>query len=148
MKYFAYGSNMNIKRMQARGVRVSSGVKGCLFGYSLKFNKISKLMDGCACANIVKKSDGKVEGILYDITDQCIENLDEYESYPYEYDRRIFSIKLVDGTVQKALAYVAQPYRTSSNMRPTKEYLSHLLCAEGLLSADYIRSLNNHKTAD
>jgi hypothetical protein len=42
MFYFAYGSNLNKKRMLERGVIVNNIIPAKLFNYELKFNKVSK----------------------------------------------------------------------------------------------------------
>jgi gamma-glutamylcyclotransferase (GGCT)/AIG2-like uncharacterized protein YtfP len=146
MKYFAYGSNMNIKRMEARGVRFSNRLKACLSGYNLKFNKISTRSAGEGVANIVKEENGIVEGVLYEITKEGIENLDKHEKYPFEYDRRLFSVRLINGIEHKAHVYIAQPDKISNTLKPTKKYLFHLLCAEDLLSTNYFLKLSSHNT--
>ena len=148
MKYFAYGSNMNIMRMEARGVRISQRIKACVFGYSLKFNKTSRQFSGVGYANIVREDRGIVEGILYEITKDCIENLDKYEKYPEEYDRRLINVNLTSGIEYEAHVYIAQPHKTSDTLKPTKEYLSHLLCAKDLLSSDYRLKLSSQNTVD
>lgn len=148
MKYFAYGSNMNIKRMEQRGVTVFKRAKACLFGYTLRFNKTTYTFGGAGHANIVENENELVQGILYEIDNKGIFNLDKYESYPVEYDRRLMSVILKNGVEKEAYVYIAQPTRTSDDLIPTKEYLSHLLCAEGLLSADYMSRLNTQKTID
>lgn len=148
MKYFAYGSNMNIKRMEARGITFSNRLKACLFGYNLKFNKTSTQLTGQGYANIVREDSGLVEGILYEITKQGLENLDKYEQYPFEYDRRLFSVRLTDGIDHMAHVYIAQAHKTADTLKPTINYLSHLLRAQDLLSGDYMLKLSAQKTID
>jgi gamma-glutamylcyclotransferase len=148
MKYFAYGSNMNPARMQARGVRFSSRIKACLFGYGLKFNKTSARLAGEGYANIVKEDNGKVEGMLYEVSKECIENLDMYEQYPDHYNRKMFKLKIKNGTECMAYAYIAEPHKTSDNLKPSRQYLSHLLCANDLLTSEYISKLCAQKTID
>ena len=99
-------------------------------------------------ANIVREDRGIVEGILYEITKECIENLDKYEKYPEEYDRRLIEVRLISGIEHNAHVYIAQPHKTSDTLKPTKEYLSHLLCAKDLLSSDYMLKLNSQNTID
>jgi len=148
MNYFAYGSNMNIQRMQQRDVYFSTRQKACLFGYCLSFNKSSSFSDGRGYANIVANPDGRVEGILYDITEQGIINLDGYEKYPHEYDRQQLVVRLKSGEEVTAHAYISQPNRICNDLRPTKEYLRHLLCAGDLLSTNYMSRLMSQMTVD
>ena len=64
--YFAYGSNMNPARMQARGLSVSEVLPGRLPGYGLCFDKrAADRAPGRAYANIRYQRDGVVEGVLY-----------------------------------------------------------------------------------
>jgi hypothetical protein len=51
--YFAYGSNMNPARMQARGLVFSAAESARLPGYRLAFNKRSHCTPGVAYANVV-----------------------------------------------------------------------------------------------
>ena len=83
MKYFAYGSNMDKKRMRDRGLNFTSREFGRLDGYKLMFNK--KSLVGAA-ANIVPSINDYIEGVLYDFPDNEIENLDNAEGFPKHYD--------------------------------------------------------------
>ena len=82
--YFAYGSNMNPARMQARGLSVVEALSGRLPGYGLCFNK--RAMDrapGRAYANIRHQRDAVVEGVLYRLQDADeIAKLDHFEGTP------------------------------------------------------------------
>ncbi|NIS08025.1 MAG: gamma-glutamylcyclotransferase, partial [Candidatus Dadabacteria bacterium] len=102
---------------------------------------ISSLLNGAGHANIVEQDDGLVKGILYEVTEQCIRNLDRYESCPREYDRKLLGLRLPHGGERLAYVYIAQPGRTAQDLLPTKDYLSHLLRAEGLLPTNYMKKL-------
>ena len=68
--YFAYGSNMNPARMQARGLRVREAMSGYLPGYRLCFNKrATDRAAGRAYANIQHHAGGRVEGVFYRLHD-------------------------------------------------------------------------------
>src|SRR5579859_3551025 len=98
MKYFAYGSNMNPKRMKERGVDFEKRVPGVLKGYELKFNRIWQLQySGFAVANIVQNAETIVEGAVYTMPDEDIHKLDVFEGYPHEYTRKQVTVILLDG---------------------------------------------------
>lgn len=148
IKYFAYGSNMNARRMGSRGVGVYSMKSAELKGFELVFNKLSSSYQGEGFANIQRNQGSNVEGILYEINPEGITSLDYYENYPVGYDRTLIKVSnaVQDGVL--AYAYIAQPGRVAPNLKPRRNYINHLLCAEGYLSAEYIARLNNVLTLD
>lgn len=87
--YFAYGSNMNRYRIEARlRNAINVGVYK-LYGYKLLFNAQSFVAPQ-NYANIVKaRPEDFVEGVLYDITERQFKVLDGYEQL---YDRHFFDI--------------------------------------------------------
>jgi len=82
MKYFAYGSNMDPKRMKERKIRFSERKHAVLKGFRLEFNKISTRNPNEGYANIVRDEKGIVEGVLYEIRDEDIEKLDSTKDFP------------------------------------------------------------------
>ena len=104
--YFAYGSNMNPARMQARGLSVVEALPGRLPGYGLCFNK--RAMDrapGRAYANIRHQRDAVVEGVLYRLQDADeIAKLDQNRLVPGMPADVHF--KTIDRT---ALSYLVKP---------------------------------------
>jgi len=148
INYFAYGSNMNPKRMESRGVEIYSIKFAVLNGFELVFNKLSSATEGEGFANIQSNQSSMVEGILYETNLEGIANLDYYEKYPMEYDRTLFEVSHNGPGNIIAYAYVAQPGRVAPSLKPRRNYLDHLLCAEAYLSTDYIARLNNILTLD
>lgn len=149
MWYFAYGSNMNPERMRKRGVDFKQRRKGILRGYCLVFNKIATGFPGAGYANIVPDESGLVEGILYEVEKDDIENkLDRYEGYPVHYKTYEMKVELEDGTEVDATVYVASEEYVAEGLMPTRDYLDHLLKGSDLLSEDYRAWLANHQTID
>lgn len=148
IKYFAYGSNMNPNRMEYRGADIYSMRPAVLNGFELVFNKLSSSTPGEGFANIQKKEGSVVEGILYETTLKGIRNLDHYEKYPREYDRTLFGLSHSGSENIIAFAYIAQPGRIAPYLKPRRNYLNHLLRAEGYLSADYFARLSSIITLD
>ena len=148
MRYFAYGSNMNPERMIERGVSFTSRERAVLKGWRLKFNKVSSINAREGYANIERDDNSVVEGILYTIDDKDIEKLDTYEGYPKHYNRVVLKVKKDNGEEVEALVYIANPDKVKDGLKPSKEYLNHLLRGCDLLSENYCNMLRNWETLD
>lgn len=96
MLYFAYGSNLNLRRMKRHAARATPLSAARLDGYKLVFRRY---------VDIVPEKNGCVWGALYDITAQCERTLDAYEDVPTLY-RKITVRVDVAGELKDALAYV------------------------------------------
>ena len=144
-KYFAYGSNMDPGRMRLRGICFSSRTKAILRDWVLVFNKIKKDSSSVGYANIEPAPNACVEGILYEVADIC--KLDPFEGVPTHYKRSTLNIE-VDGGLSTAEVYIAVPQKTLPGLKPTKDYLAHLIAGSDLLSADYAAKLKETPTVD
>lgn len=145
MKYFAYGSNMDKKRMILRGLNFTSRQFGKLEGYKLLFNKKSK--QGMA-ANIETSSFDSVEGVLYDFPDSEINNLDSKEGYPNHYDRIKVTVLDSYSTQIAAITYIAKQDKILNGLSPKRKYLNHLLAGQDILSKEYFDKLSKTPTCD
>ena len=91
MKYFAYGSNLNIKHMQWRCQNAVPLGAYTLQGYQLVFRYYADLMP---------VQDKSVKGGLWEISEEDEKLLDRYEGYPslYEkyYDDDIMFYRMLD----------------------------------------------------
>ncbi len=143
--YFAYGSNMNFEQLKKRGVRFEFLGTAVLPNYELKFNKKAHGMIGIGYANVVKKLDESVEGLLFAIDD--IKKLDVYEGYPFDYQRYELDV-VSDGKIIKAFVYTANIEKINDNLKPEGAYLDRLLTAEKYLSEQYFEKLKNTETID
>jgi len=142
MKYFAYGSNMNEKRMIDRGVSFKSKVKGILKGYRFVINKMSQKDNNIGFANIIKDDTSEVEGIVYEVAHEDILKLDKYESAPKHYRREIHKINGED-----TIVYIANDLWISKNtLETTEEYKNHILEGKDFLSESYYNKLLEIKT--
>jgi len=132
--YFAYGSNMNIKRMVDRGITVYNIIPTKLENHELRFNKVSKKQG--AVANVMYNESSIVEGALYEINDITL--LDKYEGYPRHYIRT----QMKFGDIL-AWVYTAQEEHIQEGLIPKEEYLNHLLEGKSYLSDNYYKMLKN-----
>lgn len=135
--YFAYGSNMSVDRIFYRVGKVS--VKGAytIKGYVLGFN--------CGHApynlygNMIVSANEKIEGVLYELSEEQIHQLDFYECYPNNYDKIYFYDDEKDAII---FAYVATKnfcLYSSESGKPQLDYINHLIkgAAEFNLKSTY-----------
>ena len=148
MKYFAYGSNMDPERMSERSISFSQRTHAILKGYRLEFNKVASRNPQEGYANVVKFQNGIVEGVIYEILDSELSKLDRFEGYPDHYDRLMIKVQLDDGQKLEAIIYIAQPDKIAEGLKPSRDYLDHLLAAKDILSESYRRKLEAWQPLD
>lgn len=97
--YFAYGMNTNLDGMARRCPDAVSHGHARLIDHVFRFS---------GPADVVKCKGSFVDGVLWTVTDRCMEALDMLEGYPFYYNRR-FKEVWFDGRVVKACVYFMQP---------------------------------------
>ena len=142
MNYFAYGSNLNEKRMINRGVNFKSKEKGILKGYKLVINKKSQKNPNIGFANIIKDKNSEVEGIIYEVNHSEILKLDKFEGSPKHYRKEI-----IDINNKQCIVYIANDTWISNiELKTTEEYKNHILEGKEFLSKEYYDKLLEIKT--
>lgn len=151
--YFAYGSNMNParladQRLKERAVQMGPRIGGRLDGWRLVFNKIARVPVGAAAGNIVEAPGGVVHGTLNQMPEAGLTVLDIWEGVAGgHYERRAVPVVRADtGATVEAVTYVA--LKVGEGLKPTREYLSHLLAGRDLLPDDYWLRLKATPTFD
>ena len=139
IKYFAYGSNMDMNRLSERGISPITRHKGILKGWKLKFNKKASAGDW-SFANIEKSEEDSVEGLVFSIKESDLKLLDKFEGAPRHYRREILIVETHTETV-KCVAYIAQPEHIMEGLLPVKEYMDFLIKGSVLLSYEYQKML-------
>lgn len=123
--YFAYGSNLDINRLQSRVGNVVSMGRHVLYGWKLVFNAG---FDNQCFANIIftGKNMDIVEGIVYQMTTRQIKKLDSFEGAPHLYTRIVHNFKNKDLQVYVSInpSYTQQEVK---KIPPGKEYLQFML---------------------
>lgn len=148
MKYFAYGSNCNPAIMEKKGVNFNSRQRAVLPGYRLLFNKKAMreaMPPGIGFANINQDPSGSVEGVLYDIVDDHLGRLDESERYPDHYTRIEVTVQ-TDEVATPCTTYQACHDKIASGLKPSRNYLNHILSARDFLSWQYFEALDKSQT--
>ncbi|MBN8836149.1 MAG: gamma-glutamylcyclotransferase [Sphingobacteriia bacterium] len=145
MKIFAYGSNMNIKRLRER---VPSATKVCnasIDGYSFAFNKKSK--DGSAKGNIEQTDNinDKVWGVVFEIDEKEKEKLDDAEGLGKGYNETMIDVRGTDGQVVKVQVYIADSGAINNSLHPYDWYKEYVVSGakDNELPEGYIQTLNN-----
>jgi len=142
MNYFAYGSNMDEKRMMERGVFFTSKEKGTLKGFRFIINKKSQKNPNIGFANIIRDDNSEVEGIIYEVSQEDIFKLDKFEGHPKHYKRETYIINN-----KECIVYISNNIWTSTNeLESTEEYKNHILEGKDFLSEKYYNKLLEIKT--
>jgi type I restriction enzyme, S subunit len=136
--YFAYGSNMKIDRITATE-RAPSARKLCrakLLDKKLVFNKIST--DGSGKGNIIDFPSNLVWGVLFEINEREIQNLDRAEK---GYDKQDITVIDESGNPVDAFTYISS--RTNDDLKPYDWYLQLIIkgADENDLPKEYIDDL-------
>ncbi|MDJ0807723.1 MAG: gamma-glutamylcyclotransferase family protein [Gammaproteobacteria bacterium] len=143
MLYFAYGSNMTLKRMRARTPSARHMGVYSLYGHVLKFHKIGR--DGSAKCNAHFTGDAAdvVEGVVYVIHPSEVAELDTVEDLGIGYEQQHVTVKNADGQGVKVFLYSA--ILIDDSRLPFLWYKQHVL--EGAkaagLSQEYVNKIKN-----
>ncbi|MCO7224765.1 gamma-glutamylcyclotransferase family protein [Pleionea sp. CnH1-48] len=141
MLYFAYGSNMSLRRIAARIPSVKKVGVATLKGYRLAFHKKGK--DGSAKCDVIQtgESNASVLGVLYDICTKDKSILDEIEGVGKGYELKEVFVFNDKGEEKNAFLYVASVI--DSTMLPYNWYKEHVLrgAKENKLPSNYIREI-------
>ena len=104
MLYFAYGMNTNSQGMAQRCPGAVAFGAAKLLGHRFRFS-------GPADVQVDHRTD--VDGVLWDITEDCLRALDILEGYPYYYDRKWANVEF-EGEVYQAMVYYMNPGHRNS----------------------------------
>lgn len=151
--YFAFGSNMNIERLDTarlrpEGLAVSEVIGGRLDDWCVCFDKLAgDLMPG-GVTNIRPAAGDAVYGTLNLMEPRGLEVLDIYEEVASNMYQRIdVRCQRADGEWVDAVAYQAQPPYHDDAL-PCRDYLNHLLKGQPHLPAEYFARLVSWPTCD
>lgn len=120
--YFAYGSNMSRLRLEQRVGLVQ--VLGCgrLDGHHHRFSKLGR--DGTGKGNIEPREDASVWGVLYELGDDQLARLTEFE---FGYRPAILTVALAADPGRAVRASSFSALNVVDALEPTIEYIEHYL---------------------
>jgi len=142
--YFAYGCNMarlHIKRLCPGAKFVSRAI---LRDHQLAFTRPGGEFGG-GTADLKPVKGRVVEGVLWEVTEEHLKALDEYEGVPLAYDRKHVAVEKPDGAPVTAFTYFAIPLGTYA---PSRRYMRLIIqgAEEHNLSDPYIAFLESIRT--
>lgn len=139
--YFAYGSNMEPRRMKRRAPGSRPLGPARLPQHRLDFTRYSTKFHG-GVADVVPDDEAEVWGVLYEVEASDLERLDEHEGVPVGYRRGAVSVVANDGREREAAVYLAN---RTGRFTPRKEYMDFLLrgAREHGLPQEWVRHLES-----
>jgi gamma-glutamylcyclotransferase len=144
MFYFAYGSNMSVKRLHTRVPSAIEVGVGTLTNHTLRFHKRS-FKDGSAKCDVMDTSNpgDVVYGVIYNIDVAQIAILDRLEGLGYGYEQKSVLIETQGSKSLQAFTYYAAPLAIDSSLKPFDWYKQHVLIGarEHDLPSEYIRAI-------
>ena len=124
IKYFAYGSNLDLAQMKIRCPSSELISKGSLSGYRLTFNRYSSGWGG-GVADVIQDQDSKVWGLVFKLSNSDLKRLDSYEGcYNGQtslYERWKAVINTPKGQISDVWVYTV--VEKQKFVQPTLEYL-------------------------
>jgi gamma-glutamylcyclotransferase len=123
--YFAYGSNLDPDRKERRTGPIRDARRARLPSHRFAFNKRSS--DGTGKANVIPDVHSEVWGVVYRCSPEAMNELDLCEGSPKHYTSEPVIVFLDSGEKVDAVAYVARSERVQEGLRPTADYLQHIL---------------------
>jgi gamma-glutamylcyclotransferase (GGCT)/AIG2-like uncharacterized protein YtfP len=94
-KYFAYGMNTNIGQMASRCPQAVDLGAAVLPNYEFRFARVG---------DVLENPEFNCQGVLWDLTPECLKALDRLEGYPWMYQRKFVTVQH-NGESVDALVY-------------------------------------------
>lgn len=139
MHYFAYGSNMSVKRLQQRVASAQPLGVAILNDHRLAFHKVGR--DGSAKCDAAFDQGHHLYGVVFTMAPEHKTVLDGYENFGRGYADKVVNVTLLDGDEIAAFIYYAT--RIDATLKPFDWYRQHVLhgAHEHALPRDYIHAL-------
>ncbi|MCB1674597.1 MAG: gamma-glutamylcyclotransferase, partial [Pseudomonadales bacterium] len=119
--YIAYGSNMDIERLEQRIGKPKDSVAIVLDGYKLTFNKRDG--NGDVYANLMCHLEAKTPAVAWRIDAEQLAKLDYFEGTPLHYLRIGFAFQHPTEGASLGQAYLANPKKLVKEQTPNSNYL-------------------------
>ena len=147
VRYFGYGSNMDLQSLRAKGIVPRASTPGALVGWRLRFNVHHWFKHEGGVCNICPTDEpgARVLGVVHTCEPDTLDKLDVVESVGVGYDRIEIPVETAEGTV-RAVAYVGLPTYLDERCLPTRRYLNLLVrgAEHAGIDADYVAALRAH----
>ncbi len=144
MLYFAYAVNMDEETLGERGVQFSKVCIGKVRNVRLVFHKPGE--NGTGKADLQDHRGSLVEGVVYEVPEASLANLDVYEGVEKgHYRRQVVKVQTSRGELE-CMVYRAAKFKMG--LKPSRSYLERILrgAKAHRLSGDYLAYLNTFDT--
>ena len=121
MNYFAYGANLNKKRMASTVPASKPKNSATLPNYKLIFTGYSRNLKG-GTASIKPIKGQRVSGAIYEVTEADLRKLDRDEEYPAITNRMNIIVWTDANDPFEAITYIKKEQSTET--KPSAEYLN------------------------
>ena len=140
--YFAYGSNLLKKQIERRCPSSITLCKASRENSRLCFPVRSIKRENMGVASIKFEKGSIVEGVIYQLTLEDLENLDKHEGNGRRYRRKKIFVRSNNNSKKLAWSYIALT-DNSNDYRPSENYLGLIIkgAKEHNLSKEYIKNL-------
>ena len=125
IQYFAYGSNLSQQQITERCPDSTLIGPGKMRGFKLVFTHYSPRWQG-GVADISKDPNHDVWGLLYELSQTDLDQLDRYEGHPTVYNRMQTAVQSVQGTTIRN-AWVYYVVHKEQFIPPTQKYFNIIL---------------------
>jgi len=110
MYYFAYGSNMSVRRLQQRIPSANPIGPAVLQEHLLKFHQVSSNDDSAKCdATHTGRPEDTVLGVVFEISEADRSTLDQVEGLGLGYERKQVLLELDNSNRLEAFIYYLNP---------------------------------------
>lgn len=141
--YFAYGSNMLTERLQLRCASARARQVAYADNWTLTFSKRGQ--DGSGKATISAATGGRVFGVVFDLNESELPELDRFEGAGKGYDRKgDFSVRIAGSQEPfSVVTYAASPSYIDINLKPFDWYLNLVVAGarQHALPPEYVSTL-------
>jgi len=147
IRYFSYGSNLDVAAMQERCPQARVLHPGCLKGFRLAFTWHSHGW-GCGVADVVESALDEVWGLVYKISVSDLDALDRYEGYPRCYGRSHATICTEGAALENVWIYTV--CQKAEFVAPSRSYLDIIkrACVEYQFPDAYARMVHRIKMVE
>jgi gamma-glutamylcyclotransferase len=121
MNYFAYGANLNKKRMANIATASKPKFSAILPNYKLIFTGYSRTLKG-GTASVKPIKGQRVSGAIYEVSEADLRKLDRDEEYPAMTNRINIIVWTDANDPVEAITYIKK--EQSTDTKPSPEYLN------------------------
>jgi cation transport regulator ChaC len=139
--YFAYGSNMSVRRLRQRVASARPLGRALLERHDLRFHKTGRDHSGKCDAFFTDRPRDAIYGVVYRLAPADKLLLDRIEGLGAGYDEKRVRVALANGGELEAVTYVAT--HLDSRLQPFCWYKTHVLAGarDAALPAAYVNRI-------